>query len=175
MRIYHDFDKNEVNAWRQIFVGNEFLELLNTRILSLPLIIFIFIFFYKGLGWENFADFRPFLDTDPKNSPNVFVLKFFLISFLMLAIAATQFVIRKLFSIWFPLKTQLFTDFCAVCNISVFILDSSLHGFYIHGQSAFGISDVSATKLETLLTNEQKGVGKERGLIPDDPKALQTF
>ncbi len=156
-------------------MANEFHELLNSRILSLPLILLFFLFFYGGLGWRYFADFRPSLSATPADSPQVFVLEYFLIVGLLLSIAAIQYLFRKVSRCCFPLKSELFTDFCAVANISVFILDSSLHGFYIHGQSAFGLSDVSASKLQQLLSDEKKGVGKLRGLLADDPRSLQTF
>ena len=149
--------------------------MLSTRVLSLPLILLVFLLFYRGLGWHHFADFRPHLDTAPFNAPQVFVLNYFLEAGLLLAVASIQYLSRKILRCWMPLQTELFSDFCAVSNISVFILDSSLHGFYIHGQSASGVSDVSASRLHQLLVDEKRGLGKPRGLIADDPKALQTY
>ena len=58
----------------------------------------------------------------------------------------------KIFQLWIPLKKQEFIDLLCVSNISVFILDQSLHGFYIHGQSPSGKAD---TNLDELLFYEK--------------------
>ena len=47
-------------------------------------------------------------------------------------------VLRKLLMTWFPTKVQEFCDLCAVSNISVYILDENVHGYYIHGASPLG-------------------------------------
>jgi len=57
-----------------------------------------------------------------------------------------------------------FVDLCCVSNISVFILDSSLHGYYIHGQSPAGKADSNIDELLRFLDDEGKGKVKTRGI-----------
>jgi len=57
-------------------------------------------------------------------------------------------------------------------NISVFIFDELIHGYYLHGVCPGGISDVNAHYILHLLDNESKGMFKPRGLVsynPNDP------
>jgi len=58
-----------------------------------------------------------------------------------------QLVFRRLFNIWFPLPIEDFVDLCSVANISLFILDDNLHGYYIHGENPFGFSEGSSEHL----------------------------
>ena len=74
-----------------------------------------------------------------------------------------------------PLQVENFIDLCSVSNISIFIFDESVHGYYIHGQSPGGISEVTTEEIEKILKLESKGGLRGRGLIPTDPYNLQTF
>ena len=74
----------------------------------------------------------------------------------------------------FPLKTEEFTDLCSVTNISVMIFDETYGGYYIHGRSPYGFTEISTEKLRRSLEYEKGGKGQQRGLSPDDPD-LQTY
>ena len=37
-----------------------------------------------------------------------------------------------------PLPAEEFVDLCSVCNVSIFIFDETLHGYYIHGMNPMG-------------------------------------
>ena len=65
-------------------------------------------------------------------------------------------------------KKQEFMDLCSVSNISVFILDSYLHGYYIHGLSPFLKADVNYDELFGYLNQEGTGVARSRGLENDN-------
>jgi meckelin len=43
--------------------------------------------------------------------------------------------------IWYPTKPEEFIDLCTISNISIFILDDSIHGYYIHGKIPGGIAE----------------------------------
>lgn len=53
--------------------------------------------------------------------------------------------------LWISLPIDDFIDVLSICNISVLIMDSLLHGYYIHGQSPGGVSDTSITALKMNL------------------------
>lgn len=71
---------------------------------------------------------------------------------------------------WYPLKTEEFTDLCSVSNISVLIFDESYGGYYIHGRSPYGFTEISTEKLRRSLEYEKRGKGQMRGLSPEDPE-----
>ena len=108
-----------------------------------------FIFFIKALGWENLAQANPDM-TPYQNSliPINYVLKFFLSAFIFLCIMAVQYVLEGINSYFSSLKFQDFFDLCSVSNISLLIMDEQFHGYYIHGRSAWGNSDLNMTNLK---------------------------
>ena len=114
------------------------------------------------------------IDTS-SSSPVSPILRFFLTSFLLLVIGYTQYIIKKLVSTWFPTDVQNFTDLCSVANISVFILDQSLHGYYIHGVSPTGQSDGSIDDLRKALALEASGKARPRGIQPEKDPELQCY
>lgn len=71
----------------------------------------------------------------------------------------------KVFQFAIPQKKMEFVDLCTVSNVSVFILDSTLHGYYIHGQSPAGKADSNIDELLKFLEDEGKGKVKGRGKL----------
>ena len=65
---------------------------------------------------------------------------------------------KRLLNIWIPTSVQEFVDLCSVSNVSIFILDETLHGFYIHGKAPGGTAEVNAEELELALEDESKGI-----------------
>ena len=57
-----------------------------------------------------------------------------------------------------------FIDLCSVANISVFILDQNTHGYYIHGRSPHGLTDVNMKEVLMNLYREESGTSSTRGL-----------
>jgi meckelin len=57
-----------------------------------------------------------------------------------------------------------FVDLCSVSNISVFILDQNRHGYYIHGRSPHGITDVNIKDMLMNLERESRMMSGTRGL-----------
>lgn len=54
------------------------------------------------------------------------------------------------------------------------IFDDSFGGYYIHGRSPYGYTEISTEKLRRSLEHEAKGQAQMRGLSPEDPD-LQTY
>jgi meckelin len=61
-------------------------------------------------------------------------------------------------------KIMNFIDLCSVANISVFIFDQTRHGYYIHGRSPHGMTDVNMKDLLMNLHRESHGMSGRRGL-----------
>lgn len=57
-----------------------------------------------------------------------------------------------------------FIDLCSVSNISVFILLDNLYGYYIHGLSPHGATDVNLKEMIMNLERESKQMSGSRGL-----------
>ena len=65
---------------------------------------------------------------------------------------------------FFEDKIVNFIDLCSVANISVFILDQYTHGYYIHGRSPHGLTDVNMKEVLMNLYREESGTSSTRGL-----------
>ena len=48
-----------------------------------------------------------------------------------------------------------FMDLCSMCNISVMALTQANHGYYIHGRSVHGYSDVNMKQINDMLQRER--------------------
>lgn len=82
-------------------------------------------------------------------------------------------------NIWLPTSIQDFVDLCSISNISIFILDETLHGYYIHGKIPGGTAEINAEELEKALDDESKGNSRARGFESDNMHSargtLQTY
>ena len=170
--------KEYVSAWRYLFIVNELNELQSQRYISVEFTFFLFLFFLDGLGWDQLSNAEPntnvgSLSTD--NSPSNPVLHYFLTCALLLIIGYLQYVVRKVLSTWFATPVQNFMDLCSVANISVLVLDEYLHGYYIHGISPNGFSELSIDELLESLHKEASGKSRARGILPEDKSGLQSF
>lgn len=66
-----------------------------------------------------------------------------------------------------------FIDLCSVSNISVFILAENKYGYYIHGRSPHGTTDVNMKEMVINLERESRQMSGTRGLEPQSTE--QTF
>lgn len=157
------------SAWRMIHVVNQFNELQKKRVFNLYfgfswIVLFYFIAKKPWIGREKQIP----RDANIDNAPINFVLRNFIAGIMVLSSAAVQLILVRLFQIWIPLKKQEFMDLCSVSNISVFILDGLLHGYYIHGHSPIGKADVNYDDLFRFLNEEGRGTIRNRGLENDN-------
>jgi meckelin len=129
--------KARVVAWRSIFVANEFNELQSsTRYISPETTLIWLCFFLRAVEWEKWAASDPDATKNPSDlTPQNYILLFFIVSTLFLAIGAAQYIIKGIQKVKFPMEYTSFVDLCAVSNISVLIMDQEFHGYYIHGQA----------------------------------------
>ena len=139
----------------------------------------IFFFFFKVINLENVATAQPGVNLFPSSADyvpgyngilrvgiaftmwlatgienEIFSSKF--INFFCLGLI--QYLVYVLFYQRFiedPLLN--FIDLCSVSNISVFMLADNLYGYYIHGRSPHGTTDVN---MRDMVLNLERGIKK---------------
>ncbi len=85
--------------------------------------------------------------------------------FLILILAIIQYFVYVMFYQRFIANKILnFIDLCSVSNISVFILDENHHGYYIHGRSPHGMTDVNMKEILINFYREKNQMSGTRGL-----------
>ncbi|EAR83121.2 meckelin (macronuclear) [Tetrahymena thermophila SB210] len=168
-----DEKKRGLSIWRTLFVANEFNELSVERVTSFEWTLFWLGFFLTGLSWDNLGQEVPFLTTEEKDYVNTNqALRYFVAALLYVVIVLLQIIVKKLFIIWNPTPIQDFTDLCTIANISIFIMDEQLHGYYVHGKAPSGISEGNTQWLKEAIEKEASSAA-HRGLVKGEH--VQTF
>lgn len=147
---------------------NEFCELQIAKFISIEFTLLVYLFLYEGVGFKHLATHDPDVLYEETNSPSNYVLRFFVTALLFLCIGSFQYVVAYALKPVFPHKSEQFVDICSVCNVSILMFDNSYKGFYIHGKSPYGQSEVSAEVLQRSLEYEALGKAQSRGLLKDD-------
>ena len=70
---------------------------------------------------------------------------------------------------------QNFVDLCVVSNISILILDDSLHGYYIHGVTPLTKADMALEELHSGLSEEKMKINRKKSLLDPSEEDLYTF
>ena len=130
---------------------NELNEIQNYRLISANTSLFCYALVMQGFGIRYWTANDPLLQTEKTNSEENWVIFFFVSTLVLYTIAAIQYIVRYLIKRWYPLKTEEFVDLCSVCNISVLIFDDSFGGYYIHGRSPYGYTEISTERLRRSL------------------------
>ena len=87
------------------------------------------------------------------------------IIFILRILAVIQYIVYTIFyQRVIADKIVNFVDLCSVSNISVFIFDQTQHGYYIHGRSPHGITDVNMKEVLMNLHREESYMSGTRGL-----------
>lgn len=135
----------EVNAWRTIFLANEWAELQCEQRVVEPETAFIwFAFFWVGLGWREHCG----ADPDSTNEADALVkknilLKFFWVTLVFYGVGAGR-VLAAIARGWATRSDYLgqLIDLATLANVSLVVLDEPLHGYYVHGQAPWGRADI---------------------------------
>lgn len=135
--------------------------------------LFFVGFFLSGLSWDNLGLEVPYLSvTDANYVSSNQVLRYFIAAFVYLMIVLVQICFKRIFIIWNPTPIQDFTDLCTVANVSIFMLDEQLHGYYLHGKAPSGVAEGNTDWLKEAIEKEAQS-GSMRGLVKGD--SVQTF
>ncbi|XP_029641528.2 meckelin-like [Octopus sinensis] len=164
--------ESTVSAWRVLFVANEWVEIQTSRRINIVFQLLSLLFLLIVVGFENFAfndASSSFTAPDTGNVvPQNRVFRFTLSTTLYLLIATCQWLYKVIFYERFIEDImQQFIDLCSLSNISVFMMDHLLHGYYIHGRSVHGKADTNFRGIQKMMSREQNDLCSERGLLPN--------
>lgn len=72
---------------------------------------------------------------------------------------------------------QVFIDLCTIAKISVLVLESKYHGYYLHCRSPHQFSDGSMAELVEMLHKEEAGLTIDRSLegAPQDVQSFEVY
>jgi len=165
-----------VNAWREIFVANEFVEMMGDNVINVTMNYIIFIFFMFGLGWQWWNQERPRPSSTETINPTNVYLNFFVEGLVFWITALVDYLLKWMLERWFPPPIHDVVDLMSVTNVSMIIFDDILRGYYIHGRSMLGEADVSAEVLKKFLDIGPDARTRPRGLEgKDEQEELQTY
>ncbi|CAH8598091.1 unnamed protein product [Schistosoma curassoni] len=170
--ISNQMEDTGISVWRIIYVANEWNEIQTYRKTSCLITIACVLILMQVIGLENLASSdaksNVVLNSYEYQSPQSRIFRIALI----LSIFSVIGIIQWLFSItlWercFSDKLRSFADLCSVANVSVFLFAQSNFGYYIHGHSPTGRSDVDLGGITQMLSIENEGIAPKRGITPD--------
>ncbi|CAF3770661.1 unnamed protein product [Rotaria sp. Silwood1] len=162
-------DITDVSVWRTYFVANEYSELQTFRRVNSTFHIIAVLFFLKVINLENVATAQPGTNLFPSssnyNADYNGILRVGIAFSMWLATALVQYLVYVIFYQRFVEDRIInFIDLCSVSNISVFILMDNQYGYYIHGRSPHGITDVDMKEMMINLERESQANSGRRGL-----------
>ncbi|MPC34408.1 meckelin-like [Portunus trituberculatus] len=167
-----------ISIWRTYFIANEWNELQTHRKVNVGLQLFLTLLFLKVMGFENLSVMSPDSsfhdDRQGSNVPQSFVCRFAISISIYLAIVMAQWLFKlMIYERYVENKLQQFIDLCSIANISIFILEHKMYGYYIHGRSAHGFADVDMQSIYEQMKREEEDLCGHRGLEPSSE--CQTF
>jgi len=164
------------SPWRSIHIVNQYNLLQRSRTISIPFcfLVFIMLYYSKNIHWDHYTQRTPNISW-VEHSPEHYLLRHFLGTFVLFMAGVAQYVLRRIIQLWVPTPSTEFLDLCSVANVSVLILQESLRGYYIHGQSPLGKADTTLQELIKFLEEEGRGKIKGRGITDDKSDNLQTY
>lgn len=169
---------NKISCWRTLFVANEWNEIQTFRKID-PLVQLIgVLFFLKVINLEAIttADCNTTINPDPNQFQAEYsgILRIAMAASMYIGIGILQYVVYEFFYIrCISDEIGQFIDFCSVANISMFIMTHTQYGFYLHGRSPHGNSDVSMQYMSKALAKEENEETGKRGLGQNSDQ--QTF
>ena len=164
------------SPWRSIHIVNQYNLLQRSRTISIPFcfLVFIMLYYSKKINWSRYTQRTPNISW-VEHSPEHYLLRHFFGTLVLFIVGVAQYVLRRIIQPWVPTPSTEFLDLCSVANVSVLILQESLRGYYIHGQSPLGKADTTLQELIKFLEEESKGKIKGRGITDDKSDNLQTY
>lgn len=170
--------RSPVSIWRTCFIANEWNEIQTVRKVNNVVQIFTVIFFLHVIGFENIASRDPHstvtLSDEEYRAQSSRILRFAIASCVYMCVALVQWLFYTLvYQRFIEDPVRQFVDLCSVTNTSMFILENSLYGYYIHGRSVHGCADTGMHEMLENLKREEQDLCGQRGLLPNTEQ--QTF
>jgi meckelin len=161
-----------VSVWRYILIANEWCEMQCNRHTDVDFTLMFCLLFLAGLKFEHLATQQPSATDLTPGEPNM-VVRFFVISMFYFTVVLIQLLYKALTYRFERDPLDHFADLCNLANISTFILDEELHGYYIHGRAVHPHCDVNMQKMQANLAAEAEGNLPFRGLTQKGEADLQ--
>lgn len=163
-----------VSAWRSIFVANEWSRLQTFRRtnLSFNLAGMILIVIYLSLRALSVPSPLPTLTATGTTSA---ILLFAINSLVWTTLHMCQLIYRAVHDRFYSHRLLQFVDLLSISNISVFLLDSPFHGYYVHGRSVHPFADTDMTEIGNNMKKEENNLVSKRGLAESDDQAFEVF
>ncbi|CAH1779425.1 unnamed protein product, partial [Owenia fusiformis] len=167
-----------VSIWRTYFVANEWNELQTERKLNEIFQILCSVLFLNVIGFENFATRDPWSSITVSETAYVAshsrICRFAIAVTVYLVIALVQWIFyTAIYERFIEDKVRQYVDLCSMSNVSVFIMENSQFGYYIHGRSVHGRADTDMREMHEQLKREEEDLCGHRGLLPNTEQ--QTF
>jgi len=169
--------QSDVSVWRTVFVANEWNEMQTKRKTSIEFSLVWIGFFLIGLKLNNVAATQPDFHDLSDGYKNI-TLQFANTVWHWLLVSLVQWAWKFFFYERYIVepRSQIFLDLCTVAKISMFIMDESYHGYYLHCRSPHEFADCSMFDLTEQLKREENGLTTDRGLdAPGAPRDCQAF
>ncbi|KAK8844985.1 Meckelin [Tritrichomonas musculus] len=164
-----DSDNTPVSAWRRINVSNELNRIVTIRSYNIPFTIISAIFILNGFNVEFLSTPIPtpaLIDT----GYSFWLLRFAVSALIWLILMAIQYLwFHYIYWRFYGNPYFNFLDICSTSNLSLFIVTSAAHGYYLHGKSVQGHSDADMKKLAQALVDEEEGLVGLRGIESNSP------
>ena len=163
-------------AWRLLHVANQFHALECRRNISFYFgyCFLLMLYYFKDIGWQYGEQHVP-IPKPVEYAENNYILRHCITTSVIGIVGACMFLFRFLVHCWLPYKETEFVDLCSVANISVFILNEKLHGYYVHGKSIYGKADLNLWQLYQNLDSEGQNIQKERGISNEDQQDFEMY
>eukprot|EP00357_Protocruzia_adherens_P001519 CAMPEP_0115006268 /NCGR_PEP_ID=MMETSP0216-20121206/20393_1 /TAXON_ID=223996 /ORGANISM="Protocruzia adherens, Strain Boccale" /LENGTH=912 /DNA_ID=CAMNT_0002372807 /DNA_START=188 /DNA_END=2923 /DNA_ORIENTATION=- len=165
---------DKVSVWRTLFVANEFDEMQTFRYVHVGFTLLLVLLVLEGFGLDNLAYARPDTSLDTVKAPKNYVIQYFLSTCVYVTFGFLQIVVPQLIARWIPTSLNTFNDLCQVANISVFVFDTPLHGYYIHGFAQSGQAEGDAEDLKNALEGVT-GANRHTGLQLQKVDELEVY
>jgi meckelin len=164
-----------ISIWRTVFVANEWCRLQSKKHVPTYLLLILMLILMIGCQYRNLAVSVSAGTLFPLGTPNKFLL--FAVNSLMWFASFFGIKILRLlvFDRLYLDDLLQFVDIISMANISVFILDFSYHGFYIHGRSVHPFADTNMSEMSSYLKKEESNLVTKRGLNATDQQTFEVF
>ncbi|GAB5353570.1 hypothetical protein AAMO2058_000047000 [Amorphochlora amoebiformis] len=160
-------DRATVSVWRRIVVINKYNELQSSRGVSVPLALFLILFFLSALQLEGLALNMPSDALEKEGVPVQPILRFGIVMVAWVVCAGSQVLFRNLcYRRYVQDISAGLEDLLHSANVSCLILDQTHHGYYLHGKSVHTHADTDLSQLSKQVAHETKALVRERGLLP---------
>lgn len=168
-----------ISIWRTFFVANEWNEIQTVRKISPEFQIFATLFCLQVVGFEHLTTTDPIsrfkvdLTSDYIGEYNA-ILRFAVLVIVYLTIECVQwFYFGFIYERFIGDTLGDFVDLCSMGNVSIFIMENTLFGYYIHGRSVHGRADTNMREINEQIKREEEDLCGKRGLEPNSEH--QTF